>query len=335
MIKVITPVHKLIPWWNLRILGMCCQTHTDWEWVLLDNSENGFVQEYVDNFFDNLQGKEYPQCRERMRVFHEPFNGVKVSDGRVGKLKNRCVELAKPNDGDIVFTLDYDDFINTRTLELVAEAAERTDALLFKGDVVSSTMMYESSGEFRYHGNSELWCKHDRLPFFQRTDEYKRLYESDAAFREYADSHVQSNGYMVSQHCGIRYGDIFSLEYDSVRKKDLPITLFNDGFERFIGRYSVFRELGGFDGSHPCEDFPMCYKASTRYKVLHIPYVFHSIINITDDRGWTLNTSNTPEYECGFNDKEFIDLMGGLFMERYEKHGITPIEVEEYKTETL
>lgn len=111
MISICTPAHKIIPWWNLRLINICSQKFTDWEWIILDNSPDGRVSDYVGRFFTEMQGVKYPGCREKIKVFHEPFYGVKLADGRIGKLKNRCVELTSCSDNDFFVIFDFDDFL--------------------------------------------------------------------------------------------------------------------------------------------------------------------------------------------------------------------------------
>ena len=111
MISILTPAHKVIPWWNLRLVNICSLGFKDWEWVILDNSEDGCVSDYVDKFFSEMQGSMFPECRDKIKVFHDPFSGVGIADGRIGKLKNRCVELSSCRDDEFFVVFDFDDFL--------------------------------------------------------------------------------------------------------------------------------------------------------------------------------------------------------------------------------
>ena len=118
-ISIVTPCNRVIPWFNAHLINVCSSSYTDWEWIILDNSPDGCVMQYVNAFFDRMQGKFYPECRERIKCYHEPMQGVKLEDGRLGILRNRCLELCNCGDDGFVLTLDSDDFIYPEILSII------------------------------------------------------------------------------------------------------------------------------------------------------------------------------------------------------------------------
>jgi hypothetical protein len=331
MISIITPIHKNLPWWNIRLYGVCTQTYRDWEYIILDNSEQGFAEEYVREcfatpLFDGLQ-----DCRDKIKVYHEPFSGIGLADGRIGKLKNRCVELTTCSDNDIIFTLDYDDFLNTRSLEYIADAVERTDADIVNADFIDSMAMDCDNGDFFTHKSNLNWCNADGFGLFEKTDEYKALYESDKAFREYADNHVSRNGYILNKPYEFRYDNVFRFYFYNIRKACEPWTLFNYGCERFIGKKKVLKEVGGYYDRLACEDLSLLYKTATLYDNVYIPYPYLIITTIINAERNKINTLCSDEYTNIGENQEFINMMGGYFKERHDKFGLEPITQNEYK----
>ena len=152
MISICTPAHKIIPWWNLRLINICSQKFADWEWIILDNSPDGCVSDYVRRFFTEMQGVKYPECREKIKVFHEPFYGVKLADGRIGKLKNRCVELASCSDNEFFVIFDFDDFMFGDFLYNLDRLSEtRPDAEYVSGMCALNLCQDVISGRFFYN----------------------------------------------------------------------------------------------------------------------------------------------------------------------------------------
>lgn len=333
MISIITPIHKLLPWWNLRLYGVCTQTYKDWEYIILDNSEEGFVESYVYDYFFKLPICEgLRDCREKIKVYHEPFTGIGLADGRIGRLKNRCVELTTCSDNDVILTLDYDDFLNTKSLEYIADAVSKTDADIVNADFIDTMAMDCDNGELYTHESNVNWCNADGFGLFVKTDEYRTLYENDTAFREYADSHVERNGYLMEEPYQFRYGDIFKFESHNIRKTCEPWSLFNYGCERFIGRKRVLKEVGGYCEKFACEDLSLLYRTATAYRNVHIPYPYLIITTIVNAENDKINTLCSDEYANIGENQEFVNMMGEYFKERYDKFGLEPIQQNEYIT---
>ena len=158
MISVITPAHKVLPWHNARLINVCSQTSDNWEWVILDNSKDGCVKQYVDYFFDSLQGKYYPQCREKIRVFHEPqFADIPFGEGKMGKICNRLLELTECGDDGFFVRLDFDDFLFDRCLEMLDTAIQWNPDTEFVTGELCNDMIQMENGSFFCGDYSKTW----------------------------------------------------------------------------------------------------------------------------------------------------------------------------------
>lgn len=102
MISVFTPLSKSgNPYIEAAFETLLTQTHTDWEWVVLENHG----------------GKLPPKIRKHPQVH---CSGDTQLQG-IGALKRRCCELAK---GDIFFELDHDDLLHPEALAKTQAAVD-------------------------------------------------------------------------------------------------------------------------------------------------------------------------------------------------------------------
>lgn len=158
LISIMTPCHRVIPWFNARLINVCSQSFKDWEWIILDNSKDGCVKKYVDDFFVSMQGVHYPECRDKIKCVHEPFEGISMENGRMGVLRNRCIELSSCGDDGWILTLDSDDFIYDDFLHTIYDVSCKypfTEAI--SGMCCNSLMQYTKSGGFAYHSMMYEW----------------------------------------------------------------------------------------------------------------------------------------------------------------------------------
>ena len=158
-ISVLTPCNRVIPWYNARLINVLSQDFSDWEWVILDNSEDGCVKNYIEKFFNSVQGRKFSHRKDSVRVIHEPsFAKIPFSDGRLGKIRNRCLQLAECGDDGFVFMLDSDDFIFDGLLRNVSEIADaRPKCEYISGMCQDSLAQNTNSGVFFYHNEAERW----------------------------------------------------------------------------------------------------------------------------------------------------------------------------------
>ena len=106
-ITIYTPTH------NPKYLGeledsIICQTHTDWEWVILTNNNASYTPKNND---------------KRIRVVQSVTNSNKI-----GVLKKEACSHAK---GDILLEVDHDDLLVNNTLEEVNSVFEKNKEVGF------------------------------------------------------------------------------------------------------------------------------------------------------------------------------------------------------------
>lgn len=213
----------------------------------------------------------------------------------------------------------------------MANAVNDTDADIINFDFIDSIAMSCVNGDMYTHTSNTIWCGFDGFGLFGRTNEYKTLYENDIAFREYADSHVQKNGYLQYGKYCLECQGAFKIEYANIRKTGDPWTLFNYGCEHFVGRKRVLKNAGGYLDTLACEDLPLLYRSATEFKNVYVPYPYLAITTVINENNEKVNTLCSKEYvEIGEN-PDFINMMGKLFKERYDKFGLEPIKQNIYE----
>ena len=119
MISVITPTHKKGKYWDLTVESVLNQTYKDFEWIVLDNSPDGYFKPEFERF--KLEHPEYSDVFDNVKIYHEFYSDQKP----VGFYKNRCVELTTCGDDDYVVTFDHDDFMFKTALEDFVGCAEK------------------------------------------------------------------------------------------------------------------------------------------------------------------------------------------------------------------
>ena len=109
MISIITPTHKPQPLIELTIKSVFEQTYSDWEWVVLDNSENFYFEEFIYNYCEN--NPQYKHLLHKVKIFKQHYDEVNI-----GKLKNECVQLTSCENDEFILLLDHDDFLDVNAL---------------------------------------------------------------------------------------------------------------------------------------------------------------------------------------------------------------------------
>jgi glycosyltransferase involved in cell wall biosynthesis len=139
MISIITPTHKPCVLLDLTIKSVLTQTYDDFEWVVLDNSQECYFETYLNDFFIKNPHLEYR--RDKIKLHHKVCEGYNI-----GQLKNECVGLTNCGEDEYVLLLDHDDFLNPRLLEYVHDLECRYPLAQFiNGDNV--TLEYDIQNE--------------------------------------------------------------------------------------------------------------------------------------------------------------------------------------------
>ena len=119
--KILRPFHSLL-----------AQTHADWEWVVLDDSDDG------DETFDRLS--EIAKMDYRVRVYKESRHS-----GSIGNVKRTAFDLAR---GDFLVELDHDDQLTPQCLEwLVSGYAQHPEVGFIYTDFAEC---YEGGAPVKY-----------------------------------------------------------------------------------------------------------------------------------------------------------------------------------------
>ena len=317
MISIITPAHKVLPWHNLRLINICEQDSDDWEWIILDNSKDGCVKRYVDDFFDKWQGVYYPQCREKIKVYHEPqFADISIVDGKMGKLCNRLVELTNCGDDGFFIRLDFDDFLFKGCVRMLNEAIRLNPTTEFiTGELCNNLCQKLSDGGFYYNDGSASWYA---VPenMIQLLIAYG--WESKEGFKEFVED-VRTNYHNLAPRYLTSKKSVISLPRTEFTFFGNNVLTLRDGWGMFgvpehplcVKKGAFINKLGGFVTDNTKEDLNR----------LSYPLVFNDIV-------WVDN----PLYMRCFQIDDTLQMCGTTLVVRAE---CDYVKESEYKIKTL
>ena len=157
MISIITPTNKLTPFFSYTFTCVMCQTYKDFEWVILDNSPEGYVKSFFDKY--KTEHPEYNDMYSKVKIFREYLLGKSV-----GYYKNKCVELTTCKDNEYILVYDHDDFMANTTLEDIAGCDRKYKE---KIDYITGDLTFGT-------------CLDDKNEFYiENEDAYKTIYGFD------------------------------------------------------------------------------------------------------------------------------------------------------------
>lgn len=258
-ISIITPCNRVIPWFNAHLINVCSSDYDDWEWIILDNSQDGCVKQYVDDFFVSMQGAYYPHCRDKVKCVHESFDGVSVKDGRMGRLYNRCVELTTCGDEGFILKLDSDDFIYPDLLSTIHNVSvEYPSCEAMSGMCNQSLCQFIESGVFTHQTDGmRMW---NDYAYEDEIELLRRNGFNGVGFDDYADSCI-NGGFRVLSVRDVK--SKLSIPHIGIEFTFDNATVLNDKGYPFItgfGHPIIFRKgsfldkLTGFDTEYSVED---------------------------------------------------------------------------------
>lgn len=135
MISIITPTHKERPLLEYVIGSVLRQTYKDYEWVVLDNSVEGYFEGYLEGFFE--RHPELRSERHHIRIARKVYDEVCI-----GRMKNDLVKETRCGMGDYVLLLDHDDLLDIHALQRISDMAiHYREASYITGDYVR--VMYD------------------------------------------------------------------------------------------------------------------------------------------------------------------------------------------------
>lgn len=333
MISIITPVNRVIAWFNLRLINVCAQNFNNWEWIILDNSEDGCVVDYVNRFFTEMQGINYPHCKSKIKVYHEPFKNLSLKDGRMGYLRNRCVELTTCSNDDFFVILDSDDF-------LIGDFLSKIDHIQYyfpnsefiTGQICNGVAQFENGGIFEYD-NMTRWagpCETSGIEILKEIN-FKDNTELDTFIQAYLNGFVSvklidKEGSLTIPYTNLdlRFHKVFTLTrgWNIISIPVHPLCLKKGAF---------LDKVGGFSVDTSRED-----TASASYPLLKNPvYIDNPCYMrclLLNEKG--IMSSVTPAM-CECSNKEYEkEYVSRIFKQRYDKVGgdimgeIVPIHIK-------
>lgn len=146
MISIITPTHKMTPLLDLTIKSVICQEYTDWEWVVLDNSEDFYFGNYLEGFFERNPRFNLDGIRKKIKIINRHY----PADTPIGRFKNDLVDLTSCKDSEYVMLLDHDDLLDCCALAEIHKMDNRyPNAQFISGDCL--VMHYENDKWFMFN----------------------------------------------------------------------------------------------------------------------------------------------------------------------------------------
>ena len=118
MISIITPTHKERPLLEETIGSVLMQTFKDYEWVVLDNSREGYFESYLEGFFE--RHPELSGERHHIRIVRRRYEEVCI-----GRMKNDLVKETRCGMCDYVLLLDHDDLLDIHALQRINDMGVR------------------------------------------------------------------------------------------------------------------------------------------------------------------------------------------------------------------
>ena len=142
--SMFTPVYKTGERIYRTYESLKIQTFTDWEWVVLDDSDDDVTW----NILQEISKKDYRVKIHRL---------IPISNGNVGLVKNRVASLCN---GEWLVELDHDDSLLSECLEYIVKASEKfPDAGFIYSDVCE---IYEDGNMKSYdYDHSGNWYGRD------------------------------------------------------------------------------------------------------------------------------------------------------------------------------
>lgn len=283
MISIITPTHKERPLLDLTIKSVLSQSYSDFEWVVLDNSMEGYFEDKLNEFLIN--NPKYETRRQKVKIIHKIYDEVNI-----GKLKNECVRITSCRDDEFILLLDHDDFLtNDCLLNIYKYSNIYPRAQFISGDSVQ--IFYDIQSDlFNFY-------RHYDLSKFDDLDKYNGV-SGDLKIR-------------VDDFC-IDFGFIENYTFRpylvdfSGKLNNIPtINNYIYSHPRCIKKYILLNPIYQFyEGHSLCEDTVQCLIIGNFLQGIYIPTLTYTSILYND----TDNTSFAPVSDkCKFEYGQMIE----------------------------
>lgn len=124
MISIVTPTHKKTKLWSVTVESVMNQTYKDFEWIVLDNSKEGYFESEFEVF--KKGHPEYSDVFDNVKIYHEYYEGRHP----VAFYKNKCIEHTTCKPDEFVVTLDHDDLLVRTALEDFVGCSDKYGSLI-------------------------------------------------------------------------------------------------------------------------------------------------------------------------------------------------------------
>ena len=301
MISIITPTHKIRPLLDLTIKSVFSQTFSDFEWVVLDNSEDGYFEPYLNKWLE--ENPKYLYRKDKVKIIR-----YRLEEVNVGKYKNECIKYTSCGLDEYILLLDHDDFLVDTALEKIHKLTlEYPTAQYLSGDRILLEYDIASDIFYRYNNkniNTEVLSQ-------------QGLHFVSGEVKLKVDDWVMDMGY-IENYC-YRYYDILDIYEDyHTNKFQYQFPIHNKIFShpRCIKKYVLQNPIYQFYENHMCsEDLVQCNMLGYFCQGVYLEDL--SVINIIyNDYG---NTSIMPISDDEINSYHLMIRNVDEFQEQYHK----------------
>lgn len=284
MISIITPTHKMTTLLDLTIGSVLMQTFKDYEWVVLDNSREGYFESYLDGFFE--RHPELSNERHHIRIVRKVYDRVCI-----GRMKNDLVRETRCGVCDYVLLLDHDDLLDINALQRINDMDIRyREASFITSDYIRLTYMDGLFYSTKYNINTDIG------PY--GADVVSGCLDLDCGFVKLDYGYLKNYTY--------RYYDI-GVEYDKLRSNKIA------SHPRCIKKHVLLDPLYEFHEGHKySEDIVQCFMLGCFLRGCYIEAP--TVVNIDYDDKSNVHLNEMCEKESMDGIWEQQDCMDALWV---------------------
>lgn len=147
-ISIFTPVHRVHQFFDNCIKSVCEQSYSNWEWIILDNSEGFIVENYVKMIVQQYYKIKSSEYLSKIKVYKHLSDNKKI-----GNLKSIAASLCV---GNILCEMDYDDYLIEDALMILKDCVNKNkDCNFFFSDYINIT--HHSKLKYDFNSNVGEW----------------------------------------------------------------------------------------------------------------------------------------------------------------------------------
>jgi len=164
-LSIFTPAHITNDFFKWCILSVTNQSYRNWEWIILDNSPNYGIENFLRNvLWENFTPLEIIELNKKIKVYKD-VTGSK----NIGQLKDIAARLCT---GELLIEQDCDDVMMSFALASFAQATKHIErAQFFFSDYIPVKVFYNEKDEMGF-----LNMNNGHLHLDNCTVEFHKLY---------------------------------------------------------------------------------------------------------------------------------------------------------------